>query len=396
MANFIINPATVLVYQVGGNYQEETAFSFRGSVSLTSGDSYILDLKSMPEIFKRVKTIWVDNSLGTSDAIVQTEAMRNAIVKAGAQVLFPLMTSPDQKIEFKGVGFLQFTFTDRDLPPLNFAGNASSTVVVSGGVLVSGTVGLSSGTTVGLSSGATVVVSGGVLTSGGSANTSDGLAAVSSGNIGADAYLYAVNSGGTFDRVRALPYATSGFAQSILTSGGVLATWALQAGYDGASIYNASFDTPAADGKGTGAINPVGIANEYVFNNVSWDRRRGNYDLAAIITLTAQAAGTVNSADQTNYNNSGVVAGLNLTALGAATTVTLNIQGKDSASGVYYTIASTTAVAATGFTSLSVHPGITVVANSKIADILPRTWRAQAVVAGTNTATGTVGASSVV
>ncbi len=95
----------------------------------------------------------------------------------------------------------------------------------------------------------------------------------------------------------------------------------------------------------------------------------------------------MNSADQLNVNGRGVTLGIN-TTVDSAGSYLINIQGKDIASGTYYTIASTAAIIAAAFSTLTVYPGITVAANVALSAILPRTWRVQAVVtAGPITAT---------
>lgn len=135
-----------------------------------------------------------------------------------------------------------------------------------------------------------------------------------------------------------------------------------------------------------------------LFNGFTFEPQRSNSDAnAALITLTAQGTGTVNGADQVNTNGKGVVIGTNLTALTAGS-LTINVQGKDIVSGQYYTIASSAAIAATGFNNLVIYPGITpITATNTVGSfsaILPRTWRVQAVVA-TGPATATIGSSTV-
>lgn len=149
---------------------------------------------------------------------------------------------------------------------------------------------------------------------------------------------------------------------------------------------------PAIDLSG---VNGQLMTAGYLFNGATWDRQRGTIDTAALITLSAAGAGTTNSADQTNYSARGVKVGINISASSGTISVVVNIQGKDAASGTYYTIASTAALVGTGFVSLTVYPGITAAANSAVADVLPRTWRVQ-VVSGagvTPSVTATVGAS---
>jgi hypothetical protein len=133
-----------------------------------------------------------------------------------------------------------------------------------------------------------------------------------------------------------------------------------------------------------------------LFNGFTNELQRSNTDSnTALITLTAQGSGTVNSADQINVNGKGLVIGTNLTVLTAGS-LTINIQGKDVVSGQYYTIASSAAIAATGFNNLVVYPGVTpITATNTVGSfsaVLPRTWRVQAVVA-TGPATATIGAS---
>jgi hypothetical protein len=129
-----------------------------------------------------------------------------------------------------------------------------------------------------------------------------------------------------------------------------------------------------------------------VFNGTNWDRVRNNTDTAALITLSGAGAGTTNSADQTNYNGRGVQIGVNITSI-AVGTLTVNIQGKDIASGTYYTLLSTGALAAAAFSNITVYPGITVSANLDVSDVLPRTWRVQVVASAGITVSATVGAS---
>lgn len=121
------------------------------------------------------------------------------------------------------------------------------------------------------------------------------------------------------------------------------------------------------------------------------------HDKPALLNLTAQGAGTVASADQANVNSRGVQVGINVTALtGTTPTVTVTVQGRDAASGTYYTLLASAAISATGFTLLTVYPGLTAAANSVASQVLPATWRVIATVAGTApAATLTVGASMV-
>jgi len=133
-------------------------------------------------------------------------------------------------------------------------------------------------------------------------------------------------------------------------------------------------------------------STQNLFNGFTFEPQKSNNDTnAALITLTAQGAGTVNGADQINTNGRGVVVGIN-TTVDAAGSYVVNIQGKDIVSGQYYTIATTPAIAAAAFSTLTVYPGITTTANVAVSSVLPRTWRVQAVITA-GPITATVGSS---
>lgn len=123
----------------------------------------------------------------------------------------------------------------------------------------------------------------------------------------------------------------------------------------------------------------------------------GNFDTAALITHTAAAAG-VSGADQANLNGRGLHVGVNITAgTGASPTLQVIVEGKDAASGTYYTIFASAALAATpGFTLLAVYPGLT--GSATVGNqVLPRVWRIRTVIGGgTPAVTATVGASVIV
>ena len=122
----------------------------------------------------------------------------------------------------------------------------------------------------------------------------------------------------------------------------------------------------------------------------------GNVD-ALLMTHTAAAAGAV-SVDQTNSNGRGVQIGINVSAItGVTAAITAIIEGRDMASGVYYTLFASAAIAAAGFTLLTLYPGSLAVANLVTNQILPRTWRLRTVISGASpSVTATVGASVIV
>src|SRR5262252_4380502 len=107
-------------------------------------------------------------------------------------------------------------------------------------------------------------------------------------------------------------------------------------------------------------------------------------DLGALITLSVSPAGTYNSPDMSGKGASGVKVVTNITAQGGvAPTLQVNLQGKDQASGLYYNLLSSVALAALGLTVLTLFPGAPVSANAVASDMLPEIWRVQAIVAGT-------------
>ena len=115
---------------------------------------------------------------------------------------------------------------------------------------------------------------------------------------------------------------------------------------------------------------------------------------STLATLTALAAGTYTTPDM-QCGAEALHLGINISALtGTGPTLTVTIQGKDAASGQYYTILASAALAAVAFTLLQVAPGITAAANTAANAKMPSTFRLQYVVAGTTpTVTATVGAS---
>ena len=124
------------------------------------------------------------------------------------------------------------------------------------------------------------------------------------------------------------------------------------------------------------------------------DLNAPNTDTGALITHTAASAG-VNGSDQINNSANGITLVIDITAItGTTPTLTVTIQGKDTASGKYYTLLASSALNATGTTVLRVFPGSAVSANVSANAQLPRTWRVITTIGGTTPAvTATIGAS---
>lgn len=123
-----------------------------------------------------------------------------------------------------------------------------------------------------------------------------------------------------------------------------------------------------------------------------------NTDRGAVAKLTAAGAGTVNTSDILNTTGSGLRLVIDVTAISGTTpTLTVTIQGKDNASGKYYTLLASAALNATGTTILKLYPGFAETANVSANDCLPEWWRVSYTVGGTSpSVTATIGACTLI
>lgn len=112
------------------------------------------------------------------------------------------------------------------------------------------------------------------------------------------------------------------------------------------------------------------------------------------VTLLTAVGTTVTqtSADQVNPDNGGMIVALDMTAVGTGS-VTLTIQGKDIASGKYYTLLTGAPVTTNGTNVYMVYRGAPATANVSANAAIPRTWRVVATANNANAVTYTVGAS---
>jgi hypothetical protein len=94
----------------------------------------------------------------------------------------------------------------------------------------------------------------------------------------------------------------------------------------------------------------------------------------ALLASSVRTA-TTNSADQLNQGWRGVHVLMNVTVAPGVDSITLNIQGKDPVSGVYYNILTGLAETTTGMKVYKVYPGIGTIANGSASDLLPEQWR---------------------
>lgn len=129
-------------------------------------------------------------------------------------------------------------------------------------------------------------------------------------------------------------------------------------------------------------------ANGQDCNGPTWDRHRNNID----VTLLASASRTTTqtSADITTYNLSGISVFLNMTVVGTGS-VTVTINGKDPASGVYYNILTGAAVVTNVGNLYRIMPGIPAAANKDVNAYLPRIIQIVVTANNANAATYSVG-----
>lgn len=151
----------------------------------------------------------------------------------------------------------------------------------------------------------------------------------------------------------------------------------------------------SADGVATssGTEHLEAVARNSEFNGTTWDRRRNNQDTAALITAAA-ATISQTGADQTNHNANSLKVVLDMTTVGTGS-VTLTIQGKDAASGKYYTLLAGAAVVTNSTNVYEIGPGLPATANVSANTLLPRVWRVITTANNANATSYTVGASVV-
>lgn len=95
------------------------------------------------------------------------------------------------------------------------------------------------------------------------------------------------------------------------------------------------------------------------------------------ITLFASAARDTDEAtpDLKNHNFKGVTVIIDVTAESGTHAMVVTIQGKDPASGAYYTILQSASITGIGTTFLRVYPSIAASANVAVSDTLPADWK---------------------
>jgi len=110
---------------------------------------------------------------------------------------------------------------------------------------------------------------------------------------------------------------------------------------------------------------------------------------------SAARTATTDSPDLSNPNWRGGQFILDVTAKGAAPSITVTIQGKDLASGQYYTLLTGAAVTTVSTTVYRVYPGLTAAANSVANDVVPSIFRVHVVHGNSDSITYSVGFQAV-
>ena len=153
-----------------------------------------------------------------------------------------------------------------------------------------------------------------------------------------------------------------------------------------APIIDAKFPTatPANDGYSNPTITHEG-ADLMMFNSSTWDRMRSNWNqtLDSLAARTATVAGSTG----TNWNHTGMVVALNVTAAsGTSPTLVAKLQFSPDGGTTwidYDAKATTASITATGTYILKFFPGCTEVVNSAIGLPVPRTFRMYYTIGGT-------------
>ncbi len=115
-------------------------------------------------------------------------------------------------------------------------------------------------------------------------------------------------------------------------------------------------------------------------------------NLVPQVQAQAMTPGTYNGPDAVNKTAKGIKVFVFVNSVAASGTITVNVQGKDpGGSGTYVTLLASAALnsaSTTAPTVMLIYPGAAVTTNVSANDVLPDTWRVQAVIA-----TGTVQAT---
>ncbi len=118
-------------------------------------------------------------------------------------------------------------------------------------------------------------------------------------------------------------------------------------------------------------------SNMHGWNGNSWDGWRANENRTVLVSEARTE--TTTSAPMTNHNCRGILAYLEVTAVGATGGLELEVQGKDTASGNWFPLYQAASVSATGKNVYIIYPGAenssAVVVAEVVAGPIPRDFR---------------------
>lgn len=112
-----------------------------------------------------------------------------------------------------------------------------------------------------------------------------------------------------------------------------------------------------------------------------------------VLLPSESRTGSVDSPSQVNKEGQGAHIIIDVTDYPAAASITPTIQGKDPASGKYYTILESKPIVALGLTRLTIRPGVTAIEKVSANDQLPVDWRVHVEHADGDAITYSVGAN---
>lgn len=154
-----------------------------------------------------------------------------------------------------------------------------------------------------------------------------------------------------------------------------------------ASVKTAQISTAAAlaDAFANPTVGHIGAAS-FLFNGVTWDRNRNNANQT--VEASAARTATVAGATVTNFNSSGAVITISVTAASGTTpTLVAKLQFSPDNGTTWFDYDSkvvTATISAVGTYILKVYPGLTAeVANNAVGLPLPRTFRMYYTIGGT-------------
>lgn len=114
-------------------------------------------------------------------------------------------------------------------------------------------------------------------------------------------------------------------------------------------------------------------------------------NLSGTILASAARTATPTAVDQTNLKGRSLHIVLDVIVAPNSPSIVLKIEGKDIASGKYYTILESAAVVGVSTNIYKVAPWIAAVANLAVADEIPTTWRVTVTHGNTDSITYSIG-----